>query len=615
MSVGRLSAFIRRLHSDIAAGQPGGLSDAQLLDRWLVQRDQAAFEVLLWRHGPMILSVCRRVLNQDADVEDAFQAAFLLLVRKAAAIRRRESLAAWLYQTAYRVALRARQRSAKQSSRETTGVEWLGADPSAAMVWREVRPILDDEINRLPEKYRIPFIRCYLEGCTNEEVAFEMGCPLGTIHSRLARARERLRSRLTRRGVTLATAGLTALLVHGAASAVSPALAETTLQAAFAYAGHPAVAGASAGAVTLAEEVLRSMSLTKLKLGAAVLLAMTLCAGIGVAFYHQPEAAPLPSDGGSKLTVAPSPQPSPQPAPGEVRRFTVEEWAWSVSFSPNSRQILIGTGGLAPVRVCDISAGEEVLRTTPYHSCWSTAYSPDGKAIAVGSGIKPIEILDAGTGQLLHKLQANAGRVRNITYSPDGRLIASSHADGLLRLWDVAQGRVLLAFPAHHEAVHSAAFTPDGKHLLVIDPGTALRLYEVGSGREVRRFEGHTARVIDVAVSADGQCGLSCSADKTLRLWDLQTGEELLQMEDPDGGLHGVAFCPDGRRALSGGGNTIRLWDLTTGRQLHRFDGHEGGVCCVAVSPDGRYAVSGSSDHTVRLWRLPAPAPAPQPGG
>ena len=276
MSTGRLSAFIRRLRGDIDAARSGGLSDAQLLDRWLAQRDQAAFEVLLWRHGPMILGVCRRVLRNDADVDDAFQAAFLLLVRKAGAIRQRESVAAWLYQTAYRVALRARDHANKRNARETSGVECLGADDSDAGLWHDVRPILDDEINRLPEKYRTPFIRCYLEGCTNEEAAVEMDCPVGTIHSRLAWARERLRSRLTRRGVTLAGAGLTALLAHKAATAGLPAaLAETTLQAAFAYAAHSATAvGVSAGAVALTKGVLRTMFIANLKIAAAVVLAV-----------------------------------------------------------------------------------------------------------------------------------------------------------------------------------------------------------------------------------------------------------------------------------------------------------------------------------------------------
>src|SRR5262249_16959772 len=158
-----------------------------------------------------------------------------------------------------------------------------------------------------------------------------------------------------------------------------------------------------------------------------------------------------------------------------VRCFQVEEWAWSVSFSPDGKQILIGVGGGGtPIRGYEFSSGEEGLRTDPYPSCWSAAYSPDGKFIAVGSAYKAIHILDAGTGKRLGWLPADGGRVRSLTYSPDGRLIASGHADGQLRLWDVAQRRVLRAFPAHHEAVHSATFTPDGEHLLVIDRGTAL---------------------------------------------------------------------------------------------------------------------------------------------
>src|SRR5262245_46029918 len=300
MSTSPLSSFIRRLRGSIAAGQPGGLSDAQLLDRWLALRDEAAFEVLLWRHGPMILGVCRRVLSNDADVEDAFQAAFLLLVRKAAAIRRHGSVAAWLYQVAHRVALRARQRAAKRGARETGGVERLAADTPDDALWRDVRPVLDDEISRLPAKYRVPFVRCYLEGCTNEEAAAELGCPVGTIHSRLAWTRERLRSRLLRRGVTLTAAGLTVLLANRAApAAVAPALAETTLHAAFAYAAHPAaVSGVSAGAAALAKGELRTMFLAKLKVGAAVVLTLVVCGGAGgLAFYGAAEAAGVPPRG------------------------------------------------------------------------------------------------------------------------------------------------------------------------------------------------------------------------------------------------------------------------------------------------------------------------------
>jgi RNA polymerase sigma factor (sigma-70 family) len=310
-----VSSFLRRLRGGIGAAGFGGLSDAQLLGRWLALRDQAAFEVLLWRHGPMILGVCRRLLGNAADAEDAFQATFLLLERKAAAIRHRESVAAWLYQVAYRVALRARERSARRNACELDGVERLADDTPENGLACDLRAVLDDEINRLPTKYRTPFVRCYLEGCTNEEVAAEMSCPVGTVHSRLSWARERLRSRLVRRGVTLTSAALAACLVSGAASAAIPvALAATALQGAFAYAAHSATAaGLSAGAVALAKGELRSMFFAKLKLAVAVLLALTICGGAGgLASYRVAEAAAPPRG----LPAPPNaPVPGAQAAP------------------------------------------------------------------------------------------------------------------------------------------------------------------------------------------------------------------------------------------------------------------------------------------------------------
>jgi RNA polymerase sigma factor (sigma-70 family) len=303
-----LSSYIRRLSGRIGAGPARGLTDAQLLDRWLTLRDEAAFEVLLWRHGPMILGVCRRVLGNPADVEDAFQAAFLLLVRKASAIRQNDSVAGWLYRVAYRVALRSRQRAARRGAYQTEGVEQLPADDAPdELIAGELRGVLDDEIHRLPAKYRTPFIRCYLEGCSNEEVAVELSCPVGTIYSRLAVARERLRSRLERRGVTLPAAGITALLAHGVASAaIPPRVAEKTIQAAIAFASHSATAaGVSAGAVALAKGVSREMFVAKLKLGAAVVLALILCGGAGgFAFYGAAGAGYLPRGSSTTSTTS-----------------------------------------------------------------------------------------------------------------------------------------------------------------------------------------------------------------------------------------------------------------------------------------------------------------------
>jgi RNA polymerase sigma factor (sigma-70 family) len=587
-------------------------TDRQLLEAFVRGRDGLALEALVRRHAPMVWGVCRRALAHH-DAEDAFQATFLVLLRKAPSIRSRELLSNWLYRVAYKTACKARQRAAKQSTREKQ-VEVMPEPPMTPhedAFAPDLRAVLDDELSRLPEKYRIAVVLCDVESRTRHDVAQQLRLPEGTVASRLARGRALLAKRLVRRGLSVPAISLAATALQQEASgAVPAALLTSTIKAVGALAaGETGAAGLiSSEAPQLAEAVLRAVSVAKQKTaGVWLFLATLVLAGGLVTFYALAARPTQPALTARRARLAPAPS-----APREVRRIKVEQWAWSVSFSPDGRRILIGTGGAGvPVHVYDVSSGKEVLRTTPYQSCWSVAYSPDGKLIVVGSGVGPIQILGSGTGKVCRELEANAGRVRSVTFSPDGRLIASSHADGQLRVWDVAGGQVLHTFPADDNAVHSAAFTLDGRFLLVIDRGTTLRLYEVGSGKEVRKFEGHTARVTDVAVSRDGQLVLSCSADKTLRLWDLQTGKELRRLEGHAEPLHGVAFCPDGRRAISGSfDKTLRLWDLMTGRQVRRFDGHQGAINCVAVSPDGRYALSGSSDQTVRLWRLPNPAPA-----
>jgi RNA polymerase sigma factor (sigma-70 family) len=616
MAINPFRLVLQNVRRSVQLHEGAERTDSQLLEAFLRSRDPLELEVLVRRHAPMVWCVCRRTLADRHEAEDAFQATFLVLLRKAASIRTPELLPNWLYRVAYKTACKARQKAARRCSREKQ-VEALpeAPEPHEDALGLDSH-VLYEEIDRLPSKYRLAVVLCDLEGRTRHEAAVRLCLPEGTVASRLATARALLARRLLGRGLGASATCLAAegFQPAGAPGAVPAGLLANTVRAfSLLAAGEAAVAGLLSAKVSpLADSVQHAMAVAKWKAAGVVLVltAVALAGGVvaGLALAAR-QAQPAPVRAGNENPDPARHFPAPE-APGEVRRFPVEQWAWSVSFSPDGRRILIGVGGSGTrIRGYDFSSGEEVLRTDPYPSCWSAAYSPDGKFIAVGSAYKAIHILDAGTGKRLGWLPADAGRVRNVTFSPDGRLLASSHADGRLRLWDVAQKKVLHDFPAHHEAVHGAAFTPDGKHLLVIDPGTTLRLYEVASGKEVRRFEGHTERVTDVAVSPDGRRALSCSGDKTLRLWDLQTGKELRRLEVHDGGLHGVAFCRDGRRALSAGNKTVRLWDLGTGRQLHRFDGHQGPVCCVAVSPDGRHALSGSNDGTVRLWRLPGPAP------
>jgi RNA polymerase sigma factor (sigma-70 family) len=290
MATGHLGTLIRQLCRAAGPASAAGLGDAQLLDRFVQARDEAAFEVLLWRHGPMVLGLCRRLLRRDADVEDAFQATFLTLVRKAGAISRRAALGSWLYKVAYRVALRARCRCARQARRERPLGEVAASEPAHPLVWQDLRSVLDEEVHRLPERYRAPFLLCHLQGKTHEEAARELGCPLGTVSYRLSWARARLRSRLTRRGVAF-SAGLGAtLLAAGAAPALVPApLARATIQAALL--GAPAQAAAagvvSANAAALTEGVLHAMWMTKVKAVSAVVLALAvLGTGGGMLTYR-----------------------------------------------------------------------------------------------------------------------------------------------------------------------------------------------------------------------------------------------------------------------------------------------------------------------------------------
>jgi RNA polymerase sigma factor (sigma-70 family) len=307
-----LLTFIRRL---AAARGPGEPADGELLRRFAVQREESAFTALMHRHGPMVLGVCQSILQDSQDVEDAFQATFLVLVRKARAISKPGSVASWLHGVAYRLARRVRAEAARRHAHERQAVPMPGRDPREEVVWRDLRPLLHEEVARLPERYRLPFVLCYLEGKTNEEAADLLGVPKGTVLSRLSRGRERLRRRLTRRGLALTSALLAALLAHNAAAAAVPAaLAEGTLRAAVVVvAGAESVGAITAPVLAHAEGLLRAALVAKLKVAAAILLAAALLGtGAGVLVYRAQNAA---GEG-----AASAGQPPPGSAPREEAR-------------------------------------------------------------------------------------------------------------------------------------------------------------------------------------------------------------------------------------------------------------------------------------------------------
>jgi RNA polymerase sigma factor (sigma-70 family) len=274
MGTNRLGEVIRHLGGRELLHEGADLTDGQLLERFLSRRDDSAVAALVRRHGPMVWGVCRRILRGYHDAEDAFQATFLVLVRKAASIRPREMAANWLYGVARQTALKARAMAAKRRARARQVTQM----PEPARVERDLRrdlePLVDDELARLPHKYRA-VVLCDLAGLTRAEAARQLGVPDGTVAGRLARARALLATRLARRGLGLSSAAVAAALSPKAASAGVPAaVASVTIKAASLSAAGHAAAGRliSAQVAALTEGVLRSMLLTKLKTATVILL-------------------------------------------------------------------------------------------------------------------------------------------------------------------------------------------------------------------------------------------------------------------------------------------------------------------------------------------------------
>jgi RNA polymerase sigma factor (sigma-70 family) len=266
-------------------GSLTGLSEGQLV-RQFAAGDEGAFEALIVRHGPTVLGVCRRMLPDARDVEDAFQATFLVLLRKAGGLRDPEAISPWLYGVAGRVAARIRARAARRSAEERKGARPQVTQPDRDLEQRELRALLDEEIQRLPEKYRRPVVLCYVEGRTHEEAARKLRCSAGSLRGRLDRARRKLQDRLVRRGVAPAAA-LAALAVGGDATAAAvpaPLVAATVATLARAATATAVSTTASTAALELADGVFRSMVVAKLRLAASFLAAAAIILAAGTAW-------------------------------------------------------------------------------------------------------------------------------------------------------------------------------------------------------------------------------------------------------------------------------------------------------------------------------------------
>jgi RNA polymerase sigma factor (sigma-70 family) len=279
-----VAKVVERLRNTLLREEEDSLSDGQLLDRYLENRDETAFAALVRRHGAMVWSVCRRIVGHTDDAEDAFQAAFLILVRKAFAVKPREAVGNWLYGVACHTAMKARAASARVHAKEKQVATMPEPGKDRSDDREELQKLLDQELSALPDKYRLPVVLCDLTGRTRKDVAAQLKIPEGTLSSRLATAHQMLAKRLARHGLVVSGGSLAALLVPNATSAGVPTsvVASTILAATLVAASKGAVAGVvSTKVAALTDGVMKAMLLSKLKVAIAPILLLGLVAAGG----------------------------------------------------------------------------------------------------------------------------------------------------------------------------------------------------------------------------------------------------------------------------------------------------------------------------------------------
>jgi RNA polymerase sigma factor (sigma-70 family) len=625
--------------------------DAELLHRFVEQRETAAFEELVERYAPLVWSVCRRILPREADCEDAFQAAFLCLVRQAGSIDPNRPLGAWLHTIAVRTAAKARSRLRRQPTQATVPEQTTCGDIADELGNRELFRVVDEEIARLPPLLREPFVLCCLEGRTRDEAAAALGCSIAAVKSRLERSRNLLRRRLERRGIGLPAAFLVLGLTGGH---VSASLRAKALHCVFASAPSGVAALVPAASVSLT----RKLTLTALSLVVVGTLGLgSFC----VLETESPNEVPAQAKDGAPKSPQPHAAEKSAPRldrygdplpPGAIRRFGTLRFRLQgiseLAFTPDGKQLIAGDGtGL--LVVFDAVTGRK-LRTvgklTPNHLGFGVfTLSPDGKRIACcGSDVF---VWDLESGQLIRAL--GCGDCQSLAFSPDGKKIAVVPVfRAKVVIVEVATGKRLGEWTIKKGWVNdwnigqydlrSLAFSPDEKYLVgvlnewseekgnysrdklvssqvcVLDAAKGAVVRTIGSKESVQLT--NLPFHYQVLQPSNGQLA-TWDQDGILRFWDAATGKMVRRFAVAKRGdgkalqLKALRLSTDGRccaviiedqRDYS---ERLLVLDAKTGWELRRFELHPTiGPVAVALSSDGSVVASGMvyNESCVRVW-------------
>jgi RNA polymerase sigma factor (sigma-70 family) len=586
-------AVVRHVHA--LAGQPHRpeASDQELLSSFTERRDAAAFAALVRRHGPMVREVCRRLLSQEPDVDDAFQATFLVLLHRARSIRKRQSLGSWLYGVAYRVAEGAKRDTARRHCREWRPAGRPPTDPAQETAWRELCAVLDVELYRLAEAHRAPLVLCYLEGRTRDEAARQLGWSLRTLDRRLEQARDLLRRRLTRRGLSLSAALLAAGLAQQAPAAGIPSslLVATIRDGAGPLAGRVPAAAAAA----LAEGVLKRMAMSRLPaLLAAVLAVGLVAAGAGLFALPTPDAK-----GTAGQAAAPAANAADQSKPGEkaaradrygdplppdalLRLGTLRHRSFYPNQAlPDGKTLLLNADD--EIRWIDLATGRTVDSWPLPAGHAVCGFSRDGR-LALLSDRKTFRLWDLTRRTPLQAFQPKdqLGTDADALFAPDGKIVVTNsgvnYNPGLIRAWDAATGSELWqegVMGFYDRGLWPLGFLPDEKTLVVLDKSDyRVCLRDRATGRQLRSFPTMSRNDSRMSrLSPDGKWVVMGTAGCAVRAWDIASGKERPPLVGHKEQAHSFAFSSDGKTILTGGGDRfVVAWDWPAGKVRRKID-------------------------------------------
>jgi RNA polymerase sigma factor (sigma-70 family) len=648
------------------AGDPASADDPELLARFAADRDEAAFAALVGRYGPMVLGACRRVLGDAQLAEDAFQATFLVLARRAGRLGRRPGLGGWLHVVARRVALRA----VRGRTRRVNTVPFPTTDPPAPaepdrVAWDELLLVLDEELERLPAKYRDPVVACYVRGRTQDEAARDLGWSLSTLRRRLEAGRELLRSRMTGRGATLSAALFAGTLGPTALAVPPERLTADVLRQATGAAAVPAVVA----------ELVKGMPGVSRSFGWLLGVGVILSAG-GVVLAVRPGSEPHPNPLPPPLVAPPVAERAAEPPPpGAVARLGSVRLRHGdvkqAEFVAGGRVLTFGGGVL---RQWDAATGREVswfgsrqhgpLDRPPVNNFVHAAGVVKGGRSAY---IVVVEPDGAGKARRVYELDLTTWRfaprgtlgppVREgrewLIPSPDGRWVAEVRPKPFeAPTLDIAAEPGTLAVHIHDlagaehrlEAYLPAslciAFSPDGRSIITGDDDHRLRVWTAATGKLVRDFGGGLSKLEGLSVSPDGRfvatCGLgpgeptkgNKTPDPVIRVWDIIAGtmvRELAWGARPVGYYYPtfLRFTPDGKSVVATRSGTDRplevvRWSAADGAVTARWaaPGYLRAPSGLSLNADGTVLAVAEFPDTIRLFELgTGKAASPTPDG